>query len=185
MKHDGPLNKREVSPLIKRSLVTQVVNVMFLQLSSLAPLDRLVFNLRFYSNLYQVPNRRNWLPHNFRDGGKVKNWPRSLTLITCAESKKQEVVDELLILSHAKFLRRKSTFHVKVPNPQALVSDAFRHKLMLKVTIFDRNSMKNLRGIISPKTPNQTSVPSVKGTLPSAGNPTVPLSGLGCSSVMR
>ena len=74
MKHNGPLNKREVSPLIKRSLVAKVFNMMFLQLSSLTPLDRLVFNLRFYANLYQVPNRRNWFPHNFRDGGKVKNW---------------------------------------------------------------------------------------------------------------
>jgi hypothetical protein len=74
MKHDGPLNKREVSPLIKRSLVAQVVNVMFLQLSSLAPLYRLVFNLRFDAKLYEVPHCRNWLPHNFRDGGKVENW---------------------------------------------------------------------------------------------------------------
>jgi len=74
MKHDGSLNKREVSPLIKRSLVAQVVNVMFLQLGSLALLDRLVFNLRFYANLYQVPDRRNWFAHNYRDGCKVKNW---------------------------------------------------------------------------------------------------------------
>ena len=74
MKPDGSLNKREVSPLIKRSLVAEVVNVMFLQLISLTPLDRLVFNLRFYANLYQVSDRRNWFPHNFRDGGKVKNW---------------------------------------------------------------------------------------------------------------
>ena len=79
MKHDGPLNKREVSPLIKRRLVAKVFNVMFLQLSSLAPLDRLVFNLRFDANLYQVPDRRNWFPHNFRDRGKVKNWSLSLT----------------------------------------------------------------------------------------------------------
>ena len=74
MKHDGPLYKREVSPLIERSLAAQVVNVMFLQLSSLTPLDRLVFNLRFYASLYQIPDRRNWFPHNFRDGSKVKNW---------------------------------------------------------------------------------------------------------------
>ena len=54
---------------------------------------------------------------------------------------------------------------------------------MLKVTIFDRNSMKNLRGIISPKTPNQTVAPAVNLTLPSAGYPTVPLSGLGFAPV--
>ena len=74
MKHDGPLNKREVRPLIERSLAAQVVNVMFLKLGSLEPLDRLVFNLRFDANRYQVTDRRNWFPHNFRDGGKVKNW---------------------------------------------------------------------------------------------------------------
>jgi hypothetical protein len=56
---------------------------------------------------------------------------------------------------------------------------------MLKVTIFDRNSMKNLREIISPKTPNKTVAPSRGHTLPSAGYPTVPLSGLGFSSFSR
>ena len=56
---------------------------------------------------------------------------------------------------------------------------------MLKVTIFDRNSMKNLGGIISPKTPNRTVAPAMDRTLPSALNPTVPLSGLGSSSVSR
>ena len=54
---------------------------------------------------------------------------------------------------------------------------------MLKVTIFDQNSMKNLRGIISPKTPNRTVAPAGAITLPSAGYPTVPLSGLVHSSV--
>jgi hypothetical protein len=54
---------------------------------------------------------------------------------------------------------------------------------MLKVTIFDRNSMKNLRGIISPKTPNQTEKPAVDPVQLSAGYPTVPLSGLSFSSV--
>ena len=56
---------------------------------------------------------------------------------------------------------------------------------MLKVTIFDRNSMKNLRGIISPKTPNQTVAPTMDLTLPSALNPTVPLSGRKVCYVMR
>ena len=30
--------------------------------------------------------------------------------------KKQQVVDELLVLGHAKFLRREPGFHVKLPN---------------------------------------------------------------------
>ena len=49
-----------------------------------------------------------------------------------AESKKQQVVDELLVLGHAKFLRREPGFHVKLPNPQALVFDDFGHKLNKK-----------------------------------------------------
>jgi len=53
---------------------------------------------------------------------------------------------------------------------------------MLKVTIFDRNIMKNHRGINSPKSPNRTVAPSMGDTLPIAGYPTVPLSGLGFSS---
>ena len=56
MKHDGPLNKREVSPLIKRSFVAKVVDVMFIKLSPLTPLDRLVFNLRFDAKFYEVPH---------------------------------------------------------------------------------------------------------------------------------
>ena len=52
--------------------------------------------------------------------------------IACAESKQQEVVDELLVFIHAKFRRRESGLHVKVPNPLALVSDAFRHELIKK-----------------------------------------------------
>ena len=52
--------------------------------------------------------------------------------ITCAESKKQEVVDEVLVFSHAKFLLREPGLNVKVPNPQALVSDAFRQELIKK-----------------------------------------------------
>ena len=41
MKHYGPLYKGEVSPLIERSLAAQVVNVMFVKLGSLQPLDNL------------------------------------------------------------------------------------------------------------------------------------------------
>ena len=66
---------------------------------------------------------------DLRDGGKVEHGSGCWANLTCAESKKQEVVDELLVLSHAKFLRREPGLHVKVPNPQALVSDAFRHEL--------------------------------------------------------
>ena len=52
--------------------------------------------------------------------------------ITCAKSKKQEVDDELLVLSYAKFLRREPGLDVKVADPQALVSDVFRHELIKK-----------------------------------------------------
>ena len=47
MKHDGPLYHDEVSPLIKRSLVAQVVNVMNLQLQPLASVNGKIFQLRF------------------------------------------------------------------------------------------------------------------------------------------
>ena len=69
---------------------------------------------------------------DLRDGGKVEHGSGCWANLTCAESKKQEVVDELLVLSHAKFLRRESGLHVKVADPQALVSDAFRHELIKK-----------------------------------------------------
>ena len=49
-----------------------------------------------------------------------------------AESEKKQVVDELLVLGHANFLRREPGFHVKLPNPQALVFDDFWHKLKIK-----------------------------------------------------
>ena len=66
------------------------------------------------------------------DGGKVEHGSGCRANLTCAEPKQQEVVDELLVLSHAKFLLRESGLHVKVPNPQALVSNAFRHELIKK-----------------------------------------------------
>ena len=69
---------------------------------------------------------------DLRDGGKVEHGSGCRANLTCAESEQQEVVDELLVLSHAKFLRRESGLHVKVPDPKALVSDAFRHELIKK-----------------------------------------------------
>ena len=65
---------------------------------------------------------------DLRDGGKVEHGSGCWADLTCAESKKQEVVDELLVFSHAKFLLREPGLHVKIPKPQALVSDAFRHE---------------------------------------------------------
>ena len=72
---------------------------------------------------------------DLRDGGKVEHGSGCWANLTCAESKNQEVVDELLVISHTKFLRRERDLHVKVANPLALVSDAFRHELNKKVTI--------------------------------------------------
>ena len=56
MKHDGPLNQIEVGPLSERLLVAEVVNMMNLELRPLAPLDRLVFNLRLDATLDKVPD---------------------------------------------------------------------------------------------------------------------------------
>ena len=41
---------------------------------------------------------------DLRDGGKVEYGSGGWANLTCAEPKQQEVVDELLVLSHAKFL---------------------------------------------------------------------------------
>ena len=57
MKHDGPLYQGEVSPLIKRSLVAQVVNMMCLQLQPLASLNGKIFQLRFNAKFYEVSDR--------------------------------------------------------------------------------------------------------------------------------
>ena len=54
MKHDGPLYQGEVSPLIKRSLVAKVLNVMCLQLHPLASLNEKIFQLRFNANFDYV-----------------------------------------------------------------------------------------------------------------------------------
>ena len=54
MKHDGPLYQGEVSPLIKRSLVAQVVNIMCLQLQPLASLNGKIFQLRFNTKFNEV-----------------------------------------------------------------------------------------------------------------------------------
>ena len=75
---------------------------------------------------------RGFILSDLRDGGKVEHGSGCWANVTCAESKQQELVDELLVLSHAKFLRREPGLHVKVADLQALVSDAFRHELIKK-----------------------------------------------------
>ena len=57
MKHDGPLYQGEVSPLIKRSLVAQVVDMMCLQLNPLASLNREIFQLRLNAKIDEVSDR--------------------------------------------------------------------------------------------------------------------------------
>ena len=57
MKHDGPLYKGEVSPLIMSCLVAQVVNVMCLQLQPLASLNGKIIQLRFNAKFDEVSDR--------------------------------------------------------------------------------------------------------------------------------
>ena len=57
MKHDGSLYQREVSPLIERSLVAQVVDMMCLQFNPLASLNRKIFQLRKNSKFDEVSDR--------------------------------------------------------------------------------------------------------------------------------
>ena len=75
---------------------------------------------------------RGFILRYLRDGGKVEHGSCCWANLTCAESKQQQVVDELLVLSHAKFLLREPGLHVKVADSQALVSDAFWHELIKK-----------------------------------------------------
>ena len=72
------------------------------------------------------------IPHDFRDGGEVEHGSGCLADVACAESKKQQVVDELLVLGHAQFLRREPGFHVEVAGPQGFVSDVFQQELNKK-----------------------------------------------------
>ena len=57
MKHDGSLYQGEVSPLIKRSLIAEEVNVMCLQLHPLASLNEKIFQLRFNAKFDEVSDR--------------------------------------------------------------------------------------------------------------------------------
>ena len=54
MKHDGSLYQGEVSQMIKRGLVKQVVNVMNHQLHPLASLNREIFQLQFKATFNEV-----------------------------------------------------------------------------------------------------------------------------------
>ena len=54
MKQDGPLYQGEVSPLIKSSLVAQVVNMMCLQLQPLVSLNGKIFQLRLNAKFDEV-----------------------------------------------------------------------------------------------------------------------------------
>ena len=54
MKHDGSLYQGKVSPLIKSTLVAQVVNVICLQLQPLASLNGKIFQLLFNASFYEV-----------------------------------------------------------------------------------------------------------------------------------
>jgi hypothetical protein len=54
VKHDGSLNKGEMSPLIKCFLVAEEVNVMYLQLHPLASLNGHIFQLRLNAKFDEV-----------------------------------------------------------------------------------------------------------------------------------
>ena len=57
MKYNGPLYQGEVGPLIKCSLVAQIVNVMCLQLHPLASMYGKSFQLRFNAKFDEVSDR--------------------------------------------------------------------------------------------------------------------------------
>jgi hypothetical protein len=81
---------------------------MRLQLRVLEPLDRLAFNLHLDAALDEVSDGTHWLLRDLRDGGQVEDGSGGLPYLAGAEPKKEEVLDELLVLRHAKFpLREK------------------------------------------------------------------------------
>ena len=45
-----------------------------------------------------------FIPHEFRDGGEVEHGSGRVAGVAGAESEKQQIVDELLILGHAESL---------------------------------------------------------------------------------
>ena len=93
--------------LIVHILLTEVVDVMWLKLGALAPLDRLAVNLRLDAALDEVPDGRQRLLCDLGDGGQVEDGSGGPPYLAGAEPKKEEVVDELLDLRHAKLLLRE------------------------------------------------------------------------------
>ena len=73
-----------------------------------------------------------------------------------AESEKQQVVDELLVLGHAESLRREPGSHVEVAGPQGFVSDVFRYEykdninLMILFDFFSELVIKIVFGQLPP-----------------------------------
>ena len=118
---------------------------MMIKFWALAPLNGKLLDLRYITTLDKVSDSWNRLPHNFRDGGEVEHGSVCLADVACAESKKQQVVDKLLVPGHAQFLRGEPGFHVKLPNPQALVFDDFGHKLNKKWWFSNKIAWKSIK----------------------------------------
>ena len=102
-------------------------------------------HLRYDATLDEVSDSWYRVPHDFRDWGEIEHWSGCLADVAGAESKKQLVVDELLFLDHAQFLRREPCFHVKLSNPQALVFDDFWHKLNKKWWFSNKIAWKSIK----------------------------------------
>ena len=113
------------------------------------------------------------ITQDFRDGGEVEHGSGCLADVAGAESKKQQVVDELLVLGHVQFLRREPGFHVKVPNPQGFVSDVFRHELNKKWWLSNKIAWKTFGATFLENYYIKLSAEAVEHTYQSAGYPTV------------
>ena len=116
-------------PLIERLLLTKVLYVMGLKLGALAPLDRLAFNLHLDAALDEVPDLLQRLLNYLGDGGQVEDGSGGPPYLTGAITKKEEVVDELLVLRHAKYLLRESGFPLEVAFLLFCVAAALWHLL--------------------------------------------------------
>ena len=94
--------------------------------------------------------------------------------ITCAKAKKEEVVDKLLVLRHAKLPRSESGFSSESRHCPRLSPCCVSASIVIKVTTFDQNGLKTLPGDLSRPHAVETSVGPRELILPRAGYPTVP-----------
>ena len=90
-----------MSPISKCLLAADEVDMVVLQLCSTAGLDEPMFSLRPYTEENESSDSAQWLLYDLGDGAVVKDRGGLVAIMCCAKTKKQEIVDKLLVLCHA------------------------------------------------------------------------------------